>query len=79
MKITETELLDKLQQAYEMEEVMADLLTELAGSHVLTSKIPEQDRRKVHKMLSMIHADTLQHQKIVVGMIDDLSGGSLGA
>jgi hypothetical protein len=79
VKITKTELLDKLQQAYEMEEVMADLLTELAGPHVLASKIPEQDRQKVHKMLAVIHADTLKHQKIVSGMINDLSGGSLGA
>ncbi len=78
MKIAKAELLDKLKRAYEMEEVMAGLLTDLAGPHVLTSKIPVQDRQKVHKMLAVIHADTLEHQKIVSGMIKNLSGGSLG-
>ena len=74
MKIGKEELLDRLKRAYEMEEVMADLLTALAMPHVLTSKIPEQNRQKVHKMLAIIHADTLKHKKIVSGMIKNLSG-----
>ena len=78
MKIGKEELLDRLKRAYEMEEVMTDLLTDLTGPHVLTSKIPEQDRQKVHKMLSIIHTDTLGHQKVVSSMIKRLSGGSLG-
>ena len=78
MKIGKKALLEQLKRAYEMEEVMAGLLTDLAGPHVLTSKIPEQDRRKVHKMLAVIHADTLEHQKIVFGMIQDLTGRTRG-
>jgi hypothetical protein len=78
MKIAKEELLDRLRRAYEMEEVMAGLLTDLAGPHVLTSKIPEQDRQKVHKMLCIIHTDTLEHQKVVSSLIRRLSGGSLG-
>jgi hypothetical protein len=78
MKISEEELLERLRRAYEMEEVMAGLLTALAAPHVLTSNIPERDRLKVHKMLTIIHADTLEHQKIVSGMIKRLTGGSRG-
>lgn len=78
MRIAKAELLDKLRRAYEMEEVMAGLLTDLAGPHVLTSKIQDQDRQKVHKMLSIIHTDTLGHQKAVSTMIQRLSEGSLG-
>ena len=78
MKIGKEELLDRLKRAYEMEEVMAGLLTELAGPHVLTSKIPAQDRQKVQKMFTIIHADTLRHQKVVSSMIRRLSGGSFG-
>ena len=78
MKISKEELLDRLKRAYEMEEVMAGLLTDLAGPHVLTSKIPEQERQKVHKMLAIIHADTLEHQKLVSRMIKRLSGGPRG-
>ena len=78
MKISREQLLDRLKRAYEMEEVMVGLLTDLAGPHVLTSKIQEQDRRKVHKMLAMIHADTLRHKKIVAKMMENVSEGSLG-
>jgi len=78
MKIGKEELLEKLKKAYEMEEVMANLLTALAMPHVFTSKIHEQDRQKVHKMLAIIHADTLKHKKIVSGMMKNLSGGSFG-
>jgi len=73
VKIPREELLDSLKKAYEMEEIMADLLTALALPHVLASKIPEQGRQKVQKMLSVIHADTLMHQKLVSGMIKHLS------
>jgi len=78
VKIAKAELLDKLRSAYEMEEVMAGLLTDLAGPHVLTSKIPEQDRQKVQKMLAIIHTDTLGHQKVVSSMIKRLSEESRG-
>ena len=78
MEIAKAELLGKLKSAYEMEEVMADLLTALALPNVLTGQIPEPDRQKVHKMLALIRRDTLEHKKIVSGMIEDLSGGSLG-
>ncbi len=79
MKITRAELLDKLQRAFEIEEVMVGFLTDLAGPHALASKIPEPDRQKVHKMLAIIHADTLDHRKIVAGMIEDLSEKPRGA
>jgi hypothetical protein len=72
------QVLDLLKKAYEMEEVMAALLTDLAGPHALTRKIPEQERQKVHRMLSTIHTDTLEHQKVVFGMIKRFSEGSLG-
>ena len=73
MKIPKEELVGRLRRAYEMEEVMADLLTSLAMPHVLTSKISEHNRKKVQKMLSLIHADTLVHQELVSGMIRHLS------
>jgi len=76
--ISKAELLEKLKNAYELEEVMAGLLTELAGSHVLTSKIPLQDRQKVRRLLSIIHADTREHEKLVFRMIAGLQGGSFG-
>jgi hypothetical protein len=79
MAISREALLEKLQAAYEIEEVMADFLTRLAMPHVLTSKIPAQDRRKVRKMLTLIHEDTLKHKKVVSGMIKRLSEESLGA
>lgn len=78
MKIDKEALLDSLKKAYEMEEVMAGLLTELAGPHVLISSIPEKDKQKVRRMLSIIHADTLEHKKIVTGMIKNLSEASFG-
>jgi hypothetical protein len=78
MKINKRELLDRLKSAHEMEEVMAGLLTDLAGTHVLIRKISVQDRRKVRHMLSVIHADTLEHKKIVKKMIKNLSGASFG-
>ena len=78
MKLRKKEWLDKLKRAYEMEEVMAALLTDLAMPHVLTSKSPEQERQKVRKMLALIRADTLEHKKIVAEMIRTISGGSFG-
>lgn len=78
MKITKEELLDKLKRAYEMEEVMAGLLADLAVPRALILKIQDRDRKKVYRLLSLIHADTLEHQKIVSGIIRDLSGGSHG-
>jgi Mn-containing catalase len=76
VKIARAELLAKLKRAYEMEEIMADLLTALAMPHVVTRMIPEQDRRKVRKMLARIHTDTRGHKKIVSRMIQRLSKGS---
>lgn len=72
MGIARAELLDILKRAYEMEEVMADLLNALAVSRVLSSAIPERDRQKTRKMLAAIHADTLEHQKVVSTMIRNL-------
>ena len=74
MKISKTELLDKLRRGYEMEEVMAGLLTDLVAPHVLTSDIPEKKRQKIRDMIAIIHADTLEHQKVVSGMVQHLSG-----
>jgi len=79
MKISREALLEKLRTAYEMEEVMADLLTRLAMPHILTSKIPTRDRRKVREMLAIIRKDTLKHRKIVASMIKRVSGGFRGA
>ncbi len=78
MKIGSKELLEQLKGAYEIEEVMAGLLTHLAKPHVLASKVPAQDRQKIRRMLSVVHSDTLRHKKIVAGMIRYLSGGSFG-
>jgi hypothetical protein len=76
--MNDKQVLDLLKKAYEMEEVMAALLSALAAPHVLTSEIPEPDRRKIHKMFSIIHTDTLEHQKVVSSMMRRFSGGSLG-
>lgn len=73
MTISKIELLDKLRRAYEMEEVMAGLLTDLVAPHVLTTDVPEEKRQKIQKMFALIHEDTLEHQKIVSGMIQHLS------
>lgn len=79
MKISKKELLDKLRRAYEMEEVMAADLMELARPYVLREGVPEEKRKKVHAVISIIQSDTLEHRKIVHELIQKVSGGPDGA
>ncbi|OGX10999.1 MAG: hypothetical protein A2351_04075 [Omnitrophica bacterium RIFOXYB12_FULL_50_7] len=73
MKIAKEELLDKLRRASEMEEVMAGVLTDLVSPHVLMSEVSEEKRQKIRSLIAVIHADTLEHQKIVLGLLKNLS------
>ena len=79
MKIGKEELLDKLRRAYEMEEVMAADLMELASPYVLKKDVPEEKREKVQAVISMIRSDTLEHREIVRELIQKVSGGTYGA
>ena len=76
MKITKPELLDKLRRAYEMEEVMAADLLELARPYALKEDVPEEKRNKVQVVLSIIQSDTLEHRKIVYDLIQKISEGT---
>ena len=78
MKISKEELLDKLRRAYEMEEVMAADLMELAKPYVLKEGVPEEKRNKAHAVISIIQSDTLEHRKIVHELIQRVSGGAYG-
>jgi hypothetical protein len=79
MKITKAELLDKLRRAYEMEEVMAADLLELAKPYILKEDVPQEKRSKVEVVISIIHSDTLEHRKIVHDLIEKVSEGAYGA
>ena len=50
MEIAKEELLDKLRRAYEMEEVMAADLLDLALPHILPKNVSEEKRSKVHSL-----------------------------
>ena len=78
MKIAKTELLDKLRRAYEMEEVMAADLMDLAKPYVLKEDVPEEKRGKVQAIISVIHSDTLEHRKIVHDLIQKVSEDTYG-
>ncbi len=78
MEIAKEELLDKLRRAYEMEEVMAADLLDLALPHILPKNVSEEKRSKVHAVISVIRKDTLEHRKIVHGLIQKVSKGMHG-
>ena len=79
VKISKTELLDKLRRAYEMEEVMAADLTSLAKTCALKEDVPDVKRTRVLAVLSIIQSDTLEHRKIVHDLIQKVAGGTYGA
>jgi hypothetical protein len=78
LKITKAELLDRLRRAYEMEEVMAADLLELAKPFALKDDVPVEKRSKVEAIISLIRSDTLEHRKIVHDLIQKLSGDVYG-
>jgi len=79
VKIAKAELLDKLRRAYEMEEVMAADLLDLATPYVSKEDIPEEKRNKVQAVISIIRSDTLEHREIVHDLIQKISGDTYGA
>ena len=79
MKITRAELLDRLKRAYEMEEVMAGSLIELAEPHVLKGDIPTELRGRALSIVTEIKNDTLRHRDTVLGIIAKLEGSSHGS
>ncbi len=76
MKIAKAHLLDVLRRAYEMEEVMAADLMDLAKACVVKEGVPEEKRSKVQAVLSVIQSDTLEHRKIVHDLIQKISEGT---
>ncbi|MEI7750548.1 MAG: hypothetical protein WCJ71_00530 [Candidatus Omnitrophota bacterium] len=76
MKIAKEELLDKLRRAYEMEEVMAADLMDLAQACVVQDDVPEEKRNKIQAVISIIKSDTLEHRTIVHDLIQKISEGT---
>lgn len=78
MAITREELLDLLKRAYEMEEVMASTLLELAEKPISGDNISQEAKNKISGVISVIKNDTLEHQKIVSELVKRVSGGTCG-
>ena len=65
-------LLDKLNRAYAMEEEMAGMLIDLCQPASLPDDLPEETRKHVERILSIIKTDTLRHKKIVSEIREDI-------
>jgi hypothetical protein len=63
--MNKVELLDKLNRAYVMEEEMAGMLIDLCQPASLPIDLPEETRKYLGRILSIIKTDTLRHKKIV--------------
>lgn len=59
------ELSDKLNRAYIMEEEMAGMLIDLCQPASLPDDLPQETRKHLERLLSIIKTDTLRHKKIV--------------
>ncbi|MFA6186777.1 MAG: hypothetical protein WC770_06160 [Phycisphaerae bacterium] len=59
------DLLDKLNRAYMMEEEMAGMLVDLCQPASLPDDLPQETRKRIERILSIIKTDTLRHKKIV--------------
>ncbi len=78
MEIGKAELLDKLKRAYEMEEVMASALLELADEPILGDDVAQEEKNRISGVISTIKNDTLEHRKIVSDLIKRVSEGTYG-
>lgn len=70
--MNKSELLDKLNRAYIMEEEMADMLIDLCQPASLPEDLPEDTRKHIERILSIIKKDTLRHKKIVSEIREDI-------
>jgi len=79
MAISKKELLDLLKRAYEMEEVMASALLELADQPISGDNISQEAKNRISGVISTIKNDTLEHRKIVQDLIQKASEEMYGA
>ncbi len=64
MAISKEELVDKLKRAYEMEEIMADILIGLCQFEEGSDNLPDEVRRKIHQTMLVIQKQTWKHRDI---------------
>lgn len=70
--MNDTELSDKLNRAYIMEEQMTGLLIDLCQPEVLPSDLTIDIRKRIESILLSIKADTLRHKKVVLELKDKI-------
>ena len=62
----DTELSDKINRAYIMEEQMTGLLIDLCQPEALPKDLTEDVRKRIEDILHSIKTDTLRHKKIIL-------------
>jgi len=61
-----TELSDRLDRTYEMEETMVGMLVDLCHPEALDPKLPPDVREKIRGILLGIKEDSIRHKKMVL-------------
>lgn len=69
--IIKATFIDGLKRAQEMEESMADMLIELCGPALTSTKLPKAMLQEIKKELLKIQSDTDRHKQTVINLLRD--------